>query len=352
MTDAIDDILSVLSERRDEITAKSEPKPPPATVIKLESTLWEEREDGKSMRYVPASELFGWSFAVDHLVPCFKGYDAPSVPSIYIPPVEDLEKLSLAISLKLKVNVVGPTGAGKTLMYEYYAAMTGRPYLRIEHNVELDKASVFGQTHLSTDDAGNTITDFIPGVFVTSADEPTLVNLDELSRASGHANMIYQRPLDRNQIFLPEMKDAGKMAITPDEFWIMCASDNTKGNGDDMDMYSASNVQDAAFINRWDIVIEQDYLTVAQEGRLFAMLCPDAESKDSSALIKFSNLIHKGFKKGEISTAFSPRNLVAIAKLVTAGVTMRESVEMNYISRVSKSELPDVSECLRSAFGS
>jgi MoxR-like ATPase len=349
---AIDEIFSVLNGRQEEIKAKAKTPEPEKPKVTLIPTDWVTRPDGNEERMNVFSAMF-WEPTVvpDHHVPEFRGYDSAKAPSIYIPPIAEFEQLSLAVSLGLRVNIVGPTGAGKTLMYEYYSSKTGRPYLRIEHNGELDKATVFGQTHLSTDEAGNTITDFVPGVFVRSANEPTLVNLDELTRATSYANLIYQRPLDRNEIFLPEMKDASLMAITPDPYWFMCASDNTKGNGDDMDMYSASNVQDAAFINRWDMVIEQDYLTAKQEETLFKALSPSTPKGVAKNLAKFSALIHAGFHKGEVQTAFSPRNLVAIAKLMEAGVEIRQAIQMNYISRVSKSEVSDVHECLRSAFG-
>lgn len=352
---AIDEIFDFLNEYREDVsTDEVEEVIAKAERPELRTTEWTPRpcDESKRERMVLFSELF-WEPTTmpDHLVPVFEGYDVPGIPDIYIPPKPEFEQMSLGFSLGLRLNTVGPTGAGKTLMYEYFANKTGRPYLRIEHNVELDKASVFGQTHLNTNEDGKQDTDFIPGVFVLSSSAPTLVNLDELSRASGFANMIYQRPLDRNEIFLPEMKDSGKQAITPDPFWIICASDNTKGNGDDMDLYSASNVQDAAFTNRWDMVIELNYLDVEQEQEMFMQMAPNVTKGVAKKLAKFSKLIHTGFNKGEIQTAFSPRNLLAIAKLFESGVDMETAIRINYINRLAKSEVPDVQECLRSVFG-
>lgn len=341
------DVKSETPEIVEEVLEEPEPE------IELEETTWDTDEDGKGKRYVPFSKKY-WKpkLVPDHLVPEFTGYDCADVPDPYIPPRKEFEQLSLAFSLGLKVNVVGPTGAGKTLMYEYYAATTGRPLLRIEHNQELDKVMVFGQTHINVDEEGKQSTDFVPGILPNSMSEPTVVILDELTRATSFANMIYQRVLDRRELFLPEMKDSGAAAVTPNEDWIICASDNTKGNGDDMEMYAASNVQDAAFINRWDMVIEQDYLTSAAEDRLMKKLAPKMKLTERKNLVKFSKLVHAGFKKGDICTAFSPRNLSAIARLVNAGVPIKDAINMNYTSRVSKSDHSDVQECLRAAFGS
>lgn len=348
-SDIADEILEILEGRKASRTPVA-PVEPETEVSTLLTTPWATRDDGKEMRLVPFSVMF-WApkHVPDHYVPEFRGYNSVMPPAPYIPPTEEFETLSLSISLGLKVNVVGPTGAGKTLMYEYYAASTGRPYLRIEHNMELDKASIFGQVHINVDDEGRQSTDFIMGILPKSLAEPTLCNLDELSRASGFANVMYQRLLDRRELALPEMKAGG--VLTPDEFWVVCASDNTKGNGEDMDLYSASNVQDASFINRWDIVIEQDYLTKEQEVKLLDAISKTMKHPDQERLSKFSYLCHAAFKKGDVATAFSPRNLTAISKLVDAGVPIKQAIQMNFITRCSKSEQSAVQEFLAASFG-
>lgn len=345
--DVLDDIFEILNTRR-EATKEEAPKAEPAKPVEaLVATDWVDHGDGKRSRSVPFSELF-WApkHYPDHLVRVFDGWAHEEVPGIYIPPVKEFEQLSLGFHCGLKQNVVGPTGCGKTQMVEYYAAATGRPYMRISHDQAFDKCDVFGQVHITGGD-----TDFVPGRLPKCMDSPTLVLLDELTRATGGANMVYGPLLDRRELCLPELKDTEKAVIKPHEDWLICASDNTKGNGDDMDKYSESNVQDGAFLNRWDMVIEADYLTQAQEEKLLAALAPTMAKPEVRSVAKFSALIHAGYKKGDIVTAFSPRNLQAIAKLCKAGVKTKEAIHMNYVSRVSKSEMTDVMECLRSTFG-
>jgi MoxR-like ATPase len=347
--DPIDEILDILSEREASKSEVPDPmredrEPEPEALV---ATEWEEIEGGKH-RKVPFVDLFGWvpTTVPNHLVSVFEGFNAPPKLDIYVPPIEAFESYSLAISLGLKLNVVGPTGAGKTMMQEWYASMTGRPYLRIEHNASFDKTEVFGQVHITDGD-----TDFKQGVLPKSMPVPTLVLLDELTRNTGYANMVYQRLLDRMELSLPELKDTDMSILTPSPHWVVCATDNTKGNGDDMEKYPMSNVQDSAFINRWDMIIEQDYMTVKEEEKLIKALLPSMTSANTAKLAQFSKLIHMGYKRGNIMTAYSPRNLVATCKLVGAGVKIKQAIEMNYVSRVSKSEASDVIECLTTAFG-
>lgn len=340
-----DDIMAELANRKVQAAPVPKASAPEVTVEKQD---WHTYGEGKR-KIEMFSEVF-WEprYVPDHPVSVFSGYEHPEVGT-YIPPKVALEKLSFAISADLKVNVVGPTGAGKTLLFEHYAAVTGRPYLRIEHNMELDKATVFGQVHINVDEEGKQSTDFVEGVLPKAMRQPCITNLDELSRAPGFANILYQRVLDRRELSLTEVK-GGTGVLQACSEWVVCASDNTKGNGDDMDKYSASNVQDAAFINRWDVIIEMDYLNPEEETTLITTLS-GMPKEEAIALAKFSALMHSGFKSGQISSAFSPRNLSAICKMYKLGMPVRDAVNMNYVSRASKSEISDIMESLAAVFG-
>jgi len=170
-----EELLDILKEKGlvpEEVIASATTEAPieevPEPVVEapvLVATEWETRPDGCKMRHVPFSELY-WKpkHSPDHMVPVFEGYDSATPKDTYIPPKEDFEWFSYAIVNGLKPLVVGPTGCGKTLMAEYYAASTGRPCLRIEHNVELDRATVFGQVHITEGD-----TNFVPGMLICSA---------------------------------------------------------------------------------------------------------------------------------------------------------------------------------------
>lgn len=348
ISDISDEILSKLGDRVEE--AKSETKTEEVVPsVTLESTDWVYESEEIRSRFVPFSELFNVKCVEgipDHLVKVFDGYDSDDIP-MYIPDVKVLQMLSLALSLGKFPNLIGPTGCGKTLIYEFYAAMTGRPYLRIAHNAELDKSSVFGQIHITDGDTG-----FVPGDFVKSANSATLVLLDELTRAPGWANMMYGPTYDRREILIPEMKEAGATKVIPNHDWLLCAADNTKGDGEDMDKYPMSNVQDSAFRNRFDLMLEVDYLSPRQETDLIQQFSERMTAAVASKLAKVSATLHKMFKDGDINTAFSPRQLKNIADYYDIGVDIHQAIEMAYTSFCSKSEASSVNEVVRSIFGS
>ena len=366
----MDEILDMLGEERadappsgayPEWTQEEEPviatiteEPEAEPLPEIETQDWTDIGDGIERAVFKFSDLFYTPrHFPDHAVTCYKGYedDAAELPPLYVPPTREFELFSLMLSIGNKTNLVGPTGCGKTMMTEYYSAKTGRPYLRINCDPSLDRTREFGQTHINVDEDGKQTTDFCLGRVPVFMQMPSLVVLDEVTRATGFANIMWQSMLDRGILALPELKDTPNAIIKAHEDCRMCAADNTKGNGDDMDKYMASNVQDASFINRWDVVVDVDYLTEKQEVELIKGLGGRLTTREVGKLARISNLFHNGFKSGELSSAFSPRNLVAICKMTGAGITLQQAIELNFVSRLPKSEISDAQENMRAVFG-
>ena len=113
-----------------------------------------------------------------------------------------------------------------------------------------------------------------------------------------------------------------------------------------------SNVQDSAFRNRFDLMLEVDYLSPRQETDLIKKFSSRMTTAVASKLAKVSATLHKMFKDGDINTAFSPRQLKNIADYYDIGVDIHQAIEMAYTSFCSKSEASSVNEVVRSIFGS
>ena len=301
-------------------------------------------DTGATLQRVPFKDVFGWTPHIDHLVATYEGYDTPPPMAGYVVDKAMVESFSLCESVGLKQNITGPTGCGKTQLVEWYAAMTGRPYMRVPHTEAFDRAEVFGQVHIT---AGET--DFVMGVIPRTFIGPYLVLLDELTRAPAYALMAYGTLMDRRELILAEMKEGGIEPLKPSPGWSVCAADNTKGNGDGMDKYIASNVQDSAFLNRFDVVHETDYLSPKLEETMIENLFP--AGFDARKLAMLSSMLHTGSKDGTLSVDFSPRNLQALAKLVTAGMPLHKAFQINYMNRVTECELQDVQETFRAIYG-
>lgn len=308
--------------------------------VALESTDWEEYTPGGKTRLIPFSELF-WSPTTvdDFLVHQFEGYDnVPNVTGGYIPNKRNVETYVLAIEMDMPAYVHGPTGSGKTLMPEFVAMKTGRPLLRLNHDIDLDRAKFFGKDAIVTDEHGNPSTTYKAGLLPRSAATPTLVLLDEVDKGDPAVLAMYFPILDRREIQIPEMGTT----ITPCDQWRIVGTGNTCGNGEGVDVYNSCNVQDAAFLNRFSVFLEEDYLDKGHEALLIKSFADSLgirlTEKQRADLARFSASMHDGFKQRTISSAFSPRNLRDIVKLMSRGFNERKAINVTYMSRLSESE--------------
>jgi MoxR-like ATPase len=359
MTDITEKLMKAMKQSKGETLYDADPlyddtvapKPvPERKVIELVETDWESDGVGGERQAVKISSVIGpLEHIPDALINRYRGYECPDIDKFitFMPDRYNLEWSMFGLAHGLTQMLVGVTGAGKTELPEFIGALLGRPFLRIDNSEELDRAQVMGMTHIVDGE-----TKFVPGDMPTYAAWPTLTLADEVARGTAAANIsTYKRVLDRRVIYLPEMKEADQKEIIPHPDWSFWGSDNTKGDGEDLHKYGASNVQDAAFRNAFGQMIEFDYLTYDEECKLIRAFCPDMHGEEVNKLARFSELMHKAFREDQINTAFSPRQLKNICKFYDAGVPLKQAIERVYISFVSKSELADVSESLRAVFG-
>ena len=349
-----DDIMAALNDKPEPVEEVVIPEPEPKPIksepkIKLVATEWEEVGTLRS-RQAPYSELFNRKvedmFVPDHLVWQYEGYGSFEPIENYVFDWEVFDWFSWCVHMGKYPLLHGPTGCGKTLCPEQFAALTGRPVLRVELNEEFDKAVGFGTMQITNGD-----TTFLPGDIPTSAAEPTLVILDEIFKASANVAFCLKRIMDRKEIYLPEMKEVELKAIKPHAQWFVCGTDNSLGDGEDLDKYPTCNVQDAAFRNAWSASLPCDYLSEENERQYIAGICPDMPSTTVNQLAKFSSMLHIGFKESKINTAFSMRQLATIGKHYNGGIPLDKAIQKTYIAFCAKSEMTDVQETYRAVFG-
>lgn len=346
----LNEVLSPKSE-----TQTSVPEPEPEVVENtLEPTDWEAHPDyeGVEWREISARELFNEVSLPNVLIKQYRGFDNTlPVPSIYAPHLASLTTIIKSEITGLKALLVGDTGCGKTSLLEYYAAVTGRPFFRVVWDESTDDQKLFGSLEVRTGESG-TETYFNPSPLTRSMAYPSLVVMDELSAGTSGQTMLVNPLLDRRQITITTHDESASQVITAVDDWLVFATDNTAGNGDDLDLYNSRNILDQAIINRFDLYQKVPYAPESTERQLIHLFSEGAvDAEDGKKLAHFSAQCHKGFSDRTITTAFSVRNLMAICALVKAGDSVKEAIKLNYWARVAKSEQPDIAEMVRSIFG-
>ena len=316
---------------------------------------WSEHPDfpGVQTRLVDADWLFKKQLNMGEIRQ-YKGFESccpipvPPVDPLYEPDHNNLKALCRASRLGLKPLLVGDTGSGKTSILEYFAAMTGRPFHRQEFDASTDDQKLLGSLEYDSKKGG---TYFNKSDFVKSMSFPSLTDADEVCRAMTATQMLLNPILDRNQARVTSHDDDKSETIQAHPEWMFAATDNTAGNGDDLDIYSAANVMDAAVANRFDMVLNHPYPSAEVEQRIIENMVGEAmPPKVIGQLVKFSQLMHKAFSTRDITCSFSMRNIKAVVALYLDGATIHEALEANFLRRCTESERSDVQETIRTVF--
>lgn len=358
----LDEIMSVIDEALGDspTAAKSEIKTKPLETTVFETTEWEATEwTGVTRRMVNAQEVFGTGVPAVGLAQ-YEGFenkryahlDVPTVPTVYEPCLTALGSLVLSCATGLKTMLVGDTGTGKTSLAEFFAAKLGRPFARIQFDEFMDDQKLIGSLEVRGTGDGASETYFNKSELVRAMAYPSVACMDEFSRGPSHVTMLANPILDRGSVTVTTHDDSASSKVQAVDDFFICATDNTNGTGDDMDLYNSSNVLDEAIRNRFDLYERVPYPSESVEREIIKQFTQGKLDDDLvRQLAHFSAMCHKGYTDRKIRTAFSIRNLKAISELMLQGVSVKDAIRFNFYNRVSKSEQPDIAEVVRSIFG-
>lgn len=260
--------------------------------------------------------------------------DIPSINPHHIIDWPTLSVIAEAIDDDSKPILVGPPGTGKSTTMEWYAAVRNQPFMRFNMNGSIEPDALLGKIMVV---GGETV--WHDGDYARALKLGYMICEDEWTKAPDYVNMATQWLREKGGKLRLYDKPDNDNVITPHEHARMVYTDNTKGLGDNVDKYSASNLQDSSTLDRHGEVIEMDYLSAAHEVAMLNSWFPASTEKFNNNLVKFAALIRNGYKEGVLSLTFSPRTLNNVARLA-----LRHSSPAVAIRRAFFSKLADDSE--------
>lgn len=239
--------------------------------------------------------------------------DIPEKDEGWVPDHKVLPEMIASIMYGHNGLVVGEPGTGKTTDQREICARIGMPYYRVNGMEGMEPADLFGQVHLS---AGATV--WVDGPIMRAVrhggllaiDEPfkmppgTLMGMQWLAETKDRAVMLYGHP-DPKQV---------KVEAHAEMRMVLC--DNARGTGDNMDVYAATNVQDASFINRMQYKIRKTYMEEDTEARAVNHKYPWIMPNLAKRMVKFAGLMRKAWAQGAIEMPFSFRELETWSEII------------------------------------
>jgi cobaltochelatase CobS len=126
--------------------------------------------------------------------------------------------------------------------------------------------------------------------------------------------------------------------VIPGHEWRLFLTDNSKGTGDNIDRFAATQIQDTSTLDRFAMVIELDYLPVAEEVGMLQKKYPGMDKVIINRLVKFAHLVRNGYKAGELGVTLSPRGLQTACELMGQSMAPKAAVALAFINKIGDAD--------------
>ena len=199
----------------------------------------------------------------------------------------------------------GHTGTGKTTLCLQVAARIGFPTPRMNLDGNIERADMVGSKEMIIEN-GVPVTTFVEGILPKAMQMPCFLILDEFDAGRDEVMFVLQRALEKKGLVLTE--DGGRVVECHPLFRFV-ATANSRGQGDEYGWYSGVRPVNVATMDRFQVMIEVDYLDKSTETKLLTNKYPNLKKSDAEEMAQFATEIRTAFKAGELSTTISPRGM-------------------------------------------
>lgn len=246
----------------------------------------------------------------------------PHVPEInpnYVFKIESLLPILMGLANGENIWLSGHTGTGKTTLIEQICARLNYPLVRVAFDHAIDRYELMGTTTLISDGKGGTKSQFNPGILEQTLPNGYVLLCDELDCARPDSLYVMQDVLEHKTKFVLESNDDTGTKAREIHFHPMSriiATGNTKGNGDQFNLYPACRTLSAATLDRFTTWVEVEYLSPKEEKELLKKsgLVGAMTAKQIDSITEFARCMRDSFINGRIPVSFSPRRELQFAK--------------------------------------
>ena len=231
----------------------------------------------------------------------------PKVSPTYVFQIEEAHAALMGLECNDKVLTTGPTGSGKSTMWEQLCALTNRPYIRINSSVDMESATFFGNMVAEKGE-----TPWKDGPITEAVRYGAVACIDEWDVTPAEILFGLQWLFEKNgKLYLKEMPGTSKdKFITPhDNFRLVCCG-NTVGQGDETGKFTGTAVQNTATIDRFGTTIYLGYLPAEHEETMLKKAIPALSSHFVARMVQLAKLVRIAYEQGNIALTMSPRTLL------------------------------------------
>jgi cobaltochelatase CobS len=263
----------------------------------------------------------------------------------YVFPKDLTRDMLMGIMAGGLIYITGPTGCGKTSIYEQIAARTGRPFFRQQFHGEMEPAELTGTWIVNE----HQTFEYMYSGLAKAIQLPTLVVFDEFDSGTPVVTAIANGLLEGKPLVL---NNKGGEKIYPHKDCILVATGNTNGMGDDTGLYTSTTVQSFATMNRYRMFLNMDYIAEEDEIAMLKSRFPKIPENTIGEMVKVANMIRAGFKEGKITAVISTRQLVNWGMWLTMNGEPGRSFKLAFQNQLSKMDSDVVAQLYQRVFAS
>lgn len=268
----------------------------------------------------------------------------PQVDEAYIFNIDLLKKVVAGYQLNMPTLLWGMHGTGKTTMFEQVAARTGRPFIRVQHTINMQESEILGQWTVRDNS-----TKFQLGPLPMAMLNGWVYCADEYDFAMPSVLAVYQPVLEGKSLLI---KDAPPhlRKITPHPNFRFTATGNTNGTGDETGLYQGTLIQNAANYSRFKITEEVEYMSAEIETNILESKTRISKM-DAKRIVKFAHDIRESFKNQKIGMTISPREMISAAELgIAFGGNWQMGIKLAFANRLTRVDKQVVEQLIQRIF--
>jgi cobaltochelatase CobS len=249
-----------------------------------------------------------------------------------------------------RVLIQGLHGTGKSTHIQQVAARLNWPCVRINLDGNINRLDLVGKDTLKIKE-GKQITEFQQGIIPWAMQQPMALIIDEYDAGRPEVLFIIQHLLEEEGRFM--LLDRNEV-IEPHPYFRIFATANTLGQGDSHDMYYGTNLLNHAQLDRWNVIVQLNYLSAEAEYQIVSSKVPMMQEtehqKTLQQMIELANMTRNGMRTRDLTTLMSPRTVINWAYNYSIFNDISTSFKLSFHNRVDDSERPIIAEYFQRIF--
>lgn len=236
-----------------------------------------------------------------------------------------LEKISLAINMKMPVLLIGETGTGKTSLVRYLASKTNNGFRRVNHNGGTTVDEIQGKILVKADVG----TYWVDGVLIDAMRQGHWYLADEINASSAEINFLYHSLLDDDG-YVVLLENNGEVVRPHPDFRFF-------GGMNPTDTYAGTKELNKALMSRF-AVFKVDYPSPKTELEILTSRT-QIPAEIAKRLVVFAAEMRANHAKQKVDYAPSTRDLLMWAHLMTKMKKFIPAAEIAILNKVGVDDL-------------